>query len=41
MGASQVRYDEEHSYVYAVIPSNLDKKYLQLALLHIWILLMR
>lgn len=26
MGASQVRYDEEHSYVYAVIPSNLDKE---------------
>ena len=26
MGASQVRYDEENSYVYAVIPSNLDKE---------------
>lgn len=26
MGASQVRYDEEHSYVYAVLPSNLDKE---------------
>lgn len=26
MGASQVRYDEEHSYVYAVIPSNIDKE---------------
>lgn len=26
MGASQVRYDEEHSYVYATIPSNLDKE---------------
>ena len=26
MGASQVRYDEEHSYVYAVIPSNLNKE---------------
>lgn len=25
MGASDVRYDEEHCYVYAVIPSNLDK----------------
>lgn len=26
LGASDVRYDEEHSYVYAVIPSNLDEK---------------
>lgn len=26
MGASEVRYDEEHSYVYAVIPSNMDKE---------------
>lgn len=26
MGASEVRYDEEHSYVYAVIPSNQDKE---------------
>ena len=26
MGASDVRYDEEHSYVYAVIPSNVDKE---------------
>lgn len=26
MGASDVRYDEEHSYVYSVIPSNLDKE---------------
>ncbi len=25
MGASDVRYDEEHSYVYAVIPANQDK----------------
>lgn len=25
MGASDVRYDEEHSYVYAVIPSNTEK----------------
>ena len=25
LGASDVRYDEEHSYVYAVIPSNLDE----------------
>lgn len=24
LGAEDVRYDEEHSYVYAVIPSNLD-----------------
>lgn len=24
MGASDVRYDEEHSYVYAVIPSNME-----------------
>lgn len=24
LGAEAVRYDEEHSYVYAVIPSNLD-----------------
>ena len=26
MGSSDVRYDEEHSYVYAAIPSNLDKE---------------
>ena len=26
LGASEVRYDEEHSYVYAVIPSNQEKK---------------
>lgn len=26
MGAADVRYDEEHSYVYAVIPSNQEKK---------------
>ncbi|MBO5146602.1 MAG: peptidase T [Lachnospiraceae bacterium] len=26
LGASQVRYDEEHSYVYAVIPENLVEK---------------
>lgn len=26
MGASDVRYDEEHSYVYAVIPSNQEKE---------------
>lgn len=26
MGASEVRYDEEHSYVYAVIPSNLNRE---------------
>lgn len=26
MGASDVRYDEEHSYVYATIPSNLEKE---------------
>ena len=25
LGAKQVRYDEEHSYVYAVIPSNMDQ----------------
>ena len=25
MGASNVRYDKEHCYVYAVIPSNVDK----------------
>ncbi|MDE7418086.1 MAG: peptidase T [Lachnospiraceae bacterium] len=25
LGAEDVRYDEEHSYVYAVIPSNIDK----------------
>lgn len=24
LGAAQVRYDEEHGYVYAVIPSNMD-----------------
>jgi len=26
MGASDVRYDEAHSYVYAVIPSNMERK---------------
>ena len=26
LGAEKVRYDEEHSYVYAVIPSNIDRK---------------
>lgn len=26
LGAKEVRYDEEHSYVYAVIPSNIDGK---------------
>ncbi len=26
LGASDVRYDEEHSYVYAVIPSNQEKE---------------
>lgn len=26
IGASDVRYDEEHSYVYAALPSNIDKK---------------
>lgn len=26
LGASEVRYDEEHSYVYAVIPSNQEEK---------------
>lgn len=26
LGAKEVRYDEEHSYVYAVIPSNVDGK---------------
>lgn len=25
LGASEVRYDEEHSYVYAVIPANIEK----------------
>ncbi len=26
MGASEVRYEQEHSYVYAVIPSNMEKE---------------